>query len=205
MTVRQVIELARSSELNGLPAVSGNVDVILGFLNLGMLELHKRFAIKQEECVLDLVDGVDVYTLPEDCMWLVKAYGEVDIRSTDIVNILPINKEDDPLSINTFGFGKVQVPVSVQGAHVSLIYVASPKVYDNTMLDNVLEIPVQFVDPLLAYIGYKGNSTIDSGVNSEDSVYFARYEASCNRIEDRTMFTSDDMYMDDRLNARGFV
>lgn len=204
MTVRQVIDLAKTSELNGL-AIANKDDVILGFLNLGVLELYKRFTLRNEEYVVELVDGVDVYTMPADFMWIVAAYGEVDIRSTEVVNQLPINEEDNPLSINTIGWNKVQIPVSVGGAFVSIIYVASPEVYTLEDVNSEIAIPPQMTEALLNYIGYKGNSAIDSGVQTEDNTWYARFEASCGKLREYAMVTSDDMYMNKRLSTRGFV
>ena len=51
MTVRQVIELAKASELNGLSTANKD-DVVLGFLNMGVLELYKRFTLKVEEYLI---------------------------------------------------------------------------------------------------------------------------------------------------------
>ena len=109
MTVRQVIDLAGTSELNGL-MIAGKDEVVLGFINLGVLELYKRFALRNEEYIIELVDGVDIYTMPANYMWAVAAYGEVDIRSTETVNQLPINEEDNPLSVNSVGWNKLQIP-----------------------------------------------------------------------------------------------
>lgn len=204
MTIRNVIDLAKTSELNGI--VIGNDDnIVLGFINLGMLELYKRFALKNEEYIINLVDGVDIYTMPNDFMWMVAAYGEVDIRSTETVNQLPINEEDNPLSVNTVGWNKVQVPVSVAGAYISIIYVASPPVYTLANLNDSIDLPPQMVEALLAYIGYKGNSTIDSGVQTEDNVWYIRFDNSCNKLREYGAITSDDMYMNKRLSTRGFV
>lgn len=204
MTIRQVIELARSSELNGL-GVANKDDVILGFLNLGVLELYKRFALRNEEYVIALEEGVDTYTMPANYMWIVAAYGEVDIRSTEVVNQLPINEEDNPLSINSIGWNKIQVPVAVGGAYISIIYVASPDMYTLDDMDVEIELPVQMVEALLAYIGYKGNSTVDSGVQTEDNAWYMRFENSCGKLREYAMVTSDDMYMNKRLSTRGFV
>ena len=165
MTVRQVIDLAKTSELNGL-SIASKDDVILGFINLGVLELYKRFTLRNEEYIIELVDGVDIYTMPANYMWAVAAYGEVDIRSTEIVNQLPINEEDNPLSVNSVGWNKLQVPVAVNGAYISIIYVASPEVYTIDNLDAEIDLPPQMLEALLAYVGYKGNSTIDSGVQT---------------------------------------
>ena len=196
--------MAKVGELNGLPVASKD-EVIVGYLNLGILELHKRFQLKLEEAVIPLVDGVDIYSMPTDFMWLVAAYGEVDIRSTEVVNILPVNEEDNPLSINTVGWNKIQVPVSVDGAYISIIYVASPDLYDVNHLDAVVDIPPQMIEALLAYMGYRANAAIDTGVQTEDSVYYMRFEHSCDKLREYSMFNSDDMFMSKRLSTRGFV
>lgn len=204
MTVRQVIDLAKASELNGLGKASTD-EIVVGYINLAMIELYKRFGLRNKEWLIELVDGVDIYTMPADFMWAVAAYGEVDIRSTEIVNQLPINEEDNPLSINTVSWNKLQVPVAVSGAYISVIYVASPDVYTINDLEEVLDLPPQMLEALLAYVGYKGNSTIDSGVQTEDNAWYIRFEASCNKIREYGVMTSDDMYMNKRLSTRGYV
>lgn len=202
MTVRQIIDLAKSSELNGT-VLANKDDVILGFMNLGVLELHKRFQLKLEEYIIELVDGQDVYTMPSDYMWIVAAYGEVDIRSAETVNVLPVNEEDNPLSINTIGWNKLQVPVSIEGAYVSIIYVASPTVY--ALTDETVDLPPQMIEALLAYIGYRANAAIDSGVQTEDSVWYQRFEHMCDKLREYGMVNSDDMFMNKRITTRGFV
>ena len=67
MTVRQVIELAKASELNGL-SIANKDDVVLGFLNMGVLELYKRFTLKVEEYLITLEDNVSIYKMPNDFM-----------------------------------------------------------------------------------------------------------------------------------------
>lgn len=204
MTVRQVIELAKVSELNGLK-VAGNDTAILGFLNLGVLELYKRFSLKVEEYIIELDESVGVYTMPSDYMWIIAAYGEVDVKSVETVNELPINEEDNPLSINTVGWNKLQVPLSVNGAFVSIIYVARPAMYELSELDSTLDLPPQMIEPLLAYIGYRANASIDSGVQTEDNAWYIRFNNSCDKIRQESMINSDDMFMSSRLSKRGFV
>lgn len=204
MTVRQIIDLAKSSELNGL-SVSSKDDVILSWINLGVLELYKRFQLKVNEYIVTLEDGVDIYKMPNDYMWIIAAYGEVDIQSTETVNQLPVNEEDNPLSVNTVGWNKIQIPVSINGAYVSIIYVASPEVYVVTELDAEVDIPPQMIETLLAYVGYKANSAIDSGVQTEDNAWYVRFEASCNKLREYGMGNGDDMFMSKRLSTRGFV
>lgn len=205
MTIRQVIDLAKASELTGLPAASRD-ETVLGFINLGVLELYKRFALRVEEWIVELEDDVSYYTAPKDFMWIVAAYGEVSKDSESTVNILPVNEEDNPLSVNTVGWNKIQVPMSVTGAYVSIIYVATPeKYYAIGDMDAEVDIPPQMVEALLAYIGWRANSTIDSGIQTEDSVWYSRFEQSCTRLEVKGFVNANDVIMTDRLSKRGFV
>ena len=204
MTVRQVIDLAKASELTGLPAASKD-ETVLGFINLGVLELYKRFTLSVEEWIIALEDGQSYYTAPEDFMWIIAAYGEVGMDSVQEVNVLPVNEEDNPLSINTVGWNKVQVPLSVTGDYVSIIYAATPEVYSVTDMDKTVNIPPQMVEALLAYIGWRANSTIDTGIQTEDTVWYNRFESSCSRLEVKGFINANDVVMTNRLNMRGFV
>ena len=204
MTVRQVIDLAKASELTGLPAASKD-ETVLGFINLGILELYKRFTLSVEEWLIALEDGQSYYTAPEDFMWIIAAYGEVGMDSVQEVNVLPVNEEDNPLSINTVGWNKVQVPLSVTGAYVSIIYAATPEVYSVTDMDKTVNIPPQMIEALLAYIGWRANSTIDTGIQTEDTVWYNRFESSCSRLEVKGFINANDVVMTNRLNMRGFV
>ena len=204
MTVRQVIDLAKASELTGLPAASKD-ETVLGFINLGVLELYKRFTLSVEEWIIALEDGQSYYTAPEDFMWIIAAYGEVGMDSVQEVNVLPVNEEDNPLSINTVGWNKVQVPLSVTGAYVSIIYAATPEVYGIADMNKPVNIPPQMIEALLAYIGWRANSTIDTGIQTEDTVWYNRFESSCSRLEVKGFINANDMVMTNRLNMRGFV
>ena len=204
MTVKQVIDLAKASELTGLPVASKD-ETVLGFINLGVLELYKRFTLSVEEWIIALEDGQSYYTAPEDFMWIIAAYGEVGMDSVQEVNVLPVNEEDNPLSINTVGWNKVQVPLSVTGAYVSIIYAATPEVYSVTDMDETVNIPPQMIEALLAYIGWRANSTIDTGIQTEDTVWYNRFESSCSRLEVKGFINANDMVMTNRLNMRGFV
>ena len=204
MTVKQVIDLAKASELTGLPAASKD-ETVLGFINLGVLELYKRFTLSVEEWIIALEDGQSYYTAPEDFMWIIAAYGEVGMDSVQEVNVLPVNEEDNPLSINTVGWNKVQVPLSVTGAYVSIIYAATPEVYSIADMDKTVNIPPQMIEALLAYIGWRANSTIDTGIQTEDTVWYNRFESSCSRLEVKGFINANDVVMTNRLNMRGFV
>ncbi len=203
MTGRQIIDLAKTSQLEQL-AKKDDDATILGYLNLGLIELYKRFPLKVEEYLIELVDGQTIYTLPAGCMYLTAAYGEVEENSERFVATLPINEEDDPLSINTISWNKVQIPVSVSGAYISLIYVANPTWIDLADIGEEVELPLQLVEAMLCYIGYMATAALGAE-EPENNIHYQRFEASCKRAETLGITTRNDVAMTERINMRGFV
>ena len=203
MTTQTVIDMAANGELKNL-AVKTDTNAILAYINLGLIELYKRFPLKVNEQIIELQDGVDTYTLPNDCMWIVAAYDEVPEDSTAVVSVVPINEEDNPLSINTVSWNKIQVPLTINGAYISIIYVAAPDTIDSTMLGDHIDLPPQMLEALLHYVGYRAHGSVDGNVQAENNTHYQRFEASCARIEQRGMITSDDLDMYAR-DMKGFV
>lgn len=210
MTVQQVIDLAKEGELKNIAVKQDNVS-ILGFINLGMIELYKRFPLNIKEHIITIVDGIDEYTLPSDCLWVVAAYGEVLVGDTNQTNELAINEEDNPESINIVSWNTVQIPGRAAGVNISLIYRAAP-VYLTEANDlnpetgsTQIEIPLQLLEALLHYIGYRAHNAINGKVNSEYTTHYTLFEQACKRVEDEGMLTSDDMSMKTRIANRGFL
>lgn len=214
MTLQNVVDLAKNGVLKNI-AIKNDVDAIVGYINLGLIELYKRFPMDTKEVILTLgsdgtvkdpytmIDDV-TYQMPSDFMYLVAAYDEVPEMSIDLVSPIPINEEDNPLSINTIAWNKIQIPVVVTGAYVSIIYASSPKYYLSSELAEDIPIPVQFVDALLAYLGYAGHASV-SASEQENNVYYNRFEMSCNTVKTFGVFTTDDMRMGSRIKNGGFA
>lgn len=214
MTVQNAIDLAASTKLKNI-AVAKDTAAVLGYLNLGITELYKRFPLRVDEAIVTLkdnkteykVDGTDAdVSMPADSqfMWLVSAYQEVeDTETTEFDTVLmPVNEEDNPMSLQTVAWNTVQIPLSITGAYVSLIYVAAPIYYTMGDLTEQLPLPPQMIEPLLEYIAYQAKSSI--GTIQDTALAYQEFEASCSRVEMRGMITSDDLEMLGR-NLKGFV
>jgi len=204
MTVQELIDMATYGEVSNL-SVKDNNNALVSYINLGLIELYKRFPLDSKEIVIALSTGVDIYDMPDDTMWLVAAYGEVDAKSDELVNVLPINEEDNPLSVNAVNWNQVQIPNSLDGSYVSIIYVASPVLVNVENLSSSLPIPAQLIESLLHYVGYRAHGAMNGELQSESTSHYQRFEASCKRIEGNGMFTSDDLSMRKRIIDRGFV
>lgn len=204
MTLQDVLDLAKNGELSNL-AVKDDIDAVVGYLNLGIIELYKRFPIATKEYIIELDDGVELYKMPSDFMWLVAAYGEVPEDSTATTLPIPVNEEDNPLSVNTVSWDTLQVPLAQTGAYISIIYVSSPPVFTSNDLAEEVPLPLQMIEALLHYTGYRAHGAMNGEVQAENNTHYQRFELSCQRIKTEGMFTSDDLFMNSRLSSRGFV
>ena len=204
MKLSEAINICKYSELNTL-AVKDNLEAITSFINLGLLELYNIFALKTEEFLIELQDGVTIYDLPDDFMYITGAF-EVPDNGENSKDV-PINEEGNPYSINTINFRQVQVPLSMTGSYVSIIYVVKPTYLSATAdLDTELPIPDNMVQPLLNFVAYKAHGAIKlDGQQSEGDVYYMRFKRSCDDLKQRgTAIAADDLSMDTRLSTRGF-
>ena len=214
MTIQHVIDLAKNGPLKNV-AVKNDSEAIIGYINLGLIELYKRFAISTNEVIITIGSNGDftnpytiindtIYQMPDDFMYLVAAYGEIADKSMDKATILPINEEENPLSVNSISWNQVQIPVATAGARISIIYGSAPTYFYGNDLAESLPLPVQLMEALLEYLGYQGHASVNVSEN-ENNVYYQRFEMSCLKVKELGIFTTDDMSMDLRWTSRGFV
>ena len=209
MTVQEAIEMAKRGKLKNSNIVNNDA-AILDTLNLGLIELYKRFPLRVDEAIITLrnakteykMDGTDTdVAMPNNSqfMWIVAAYQEVtdEVEVNKVLTVqIPVNEEENPLSIQTVAWNAVQIPTVNDGAYISLIYAATPKLLGANDVNAVLPLPPQMLEPLMEYMCYQANSTLDAEVDTDK--YYQRFEASCSRVEMRGMLTSDDLEMLDR-------
>ena len=209
MIVQDIISLARHSELSNTALKIDNGDntsAILSFINMGMIELYKRFALKTEELVVDLQEGQTIYSLPSNFMYAMSAYKEVSEYSEDREEEIPINDEDEPDSIFFPNHTQVQIPSVIDGAFISIIYVAKPETVTVSTITQELDLPDVLVECLLHYIGYRGHLGIRGDGQSENNAHFGRFERSVMKAKELGVTPSTDSYrMIDRLSNRGFA
>jgi len=196
MIIQDVIEYARAGELSQLAIkedTEENVADILTYINLGLIELYKRFKLRYEEAIITMSIDKTIYTLDgtdsnveisSDVSKIVEVYDENGVS-------LPINSENDPLSVNTPSWNTIQVPYPSHGDKLSVVFIAPPvKVISE---DDVLAIPDTLLEALLHYIGYRAHGSVDGAINAENNTHYMRFEASCTRAIKDGLVTSDDL------------
>jgi len=206
MLLNQIIQLASTGELRNL-SVKDDTATVLDYVNLGVIELYKRFPLNVGEYVFERTLASDIYTLPNDCMWLMEAYGPVTAFGSTIPKIqeLPINDPTLGYSINTISWNKIQVGPQIATGMISIIYAVTAPQYTIDDLNTEVALPEQFIEPLLNYIGYRGHGALDGNIQAESNTHYQRFERGCERIRKEGMYTRDTVDMDNRIIDRGFV
>jgi len=201
MTAQDVINLAKYSELKQL-AVKDDDLAVLSYLNLGVLELYKRFPLEEAEAIITLRDGKTLYSLdgidPDVSMdinkeLLVIAGVYTTIKEGNKIKVIEmtINDEDDMSGVDTPSFNTVEIPAVKTGAVISVIYRVTPKFL--TALTDTLPLPPQLLEALLNYIGYRGHGAVNGSANAEDQSYAIRFENSCKRVLLEGLITTEDL------------
>lgn len=207
MIIKDMVALAKYSELRGVSA-KDDINIIVAFVNLGMLELYKRFPIKVEQHTITLEDGVYYYEMPENFMYPLEAFGEVPEGASG-PNPIGINGEEGEQSVYFNDWNTVQIPGDLKGGFVSITYVASPANISTEQAEDgttKLELPDTLVDCLLHYIGYKAQLGVKADAQAENNAHWARFERSCKKASDLGVsHPTDNMSMSGRINSRGFV
>lgn len=205
MIVQDIINAARYSEL-GNTAIKDNTDAILTFMNLGLLELHKRFPLRVEQTVLTLSNTTTTFNLPSTFMYPLAAYGEDKDGNIDMEHVLPINDESNPESIFFSTFKQVQVPDTLDGSSAVIVFAAKPDRYTADDLNIELDLPETLIEPLLHYIGYKAQLGIRGDSQAENNAHWVRFDRSCKQAQDLGVaYPMDSWKMATRIYNRGFA
>jgi len=194
MTIQEVIKDVAAGELKQL-AVKDDSTAVISYINLGLIELYKRFDLKTDEVIIPLVASQTIYEMPTNFQSIIEVFDEKG-------DWYSINDEHDVLSILTPTFNAIQVPNPEDGAAISVIYRALPdRVTD---VNDTLPLPLSLLDALYNYIGYRGHGAVNGDLKTENNSHYMRFEANCKKAKDLGVLTSEDI-INTKLVDRGFV
>lgn len=221
MKVSQFISMVRDNELSNISATGFTDQRIINSINLGIIELSKRFRLATKAESIRTSPYTHVYSL----------------RNTDVINILEIYDSkgktlvpqqvlDDEdydyrlLSSNSFLLKrKIDYTVGITYTKIKSEQVENIQKIDvpdfelmvvysavadsiETVEDN-LTIPVLFVDALMAYVGYKAASTLGANATTDNNNTWKRFEYCCSLISNSS-YASDEAIVLNSIQSKGF-
>lgn len=206
MIVAEAITLLQAAELKQLK-VGEDKPTVIGYINMGILEIHKLFCLWQAEATVTMVTGVTLYKLDGTDNNVTIDLSEHDMLMIDEVyeetgEQMSLNDENDPYGAATPRYDQVEVVEPVDGGLLSIIYRASPKFLTNERAP--IPLPPQFLEALFHYVGYRGHGSVKGDVKSENNTHYMRFKDSIATIRREGLFTEDTL-RSTNFEQRGFV
>lgn len=231
-----LIELFRRlsyGELSNLAlAGSGSGDIqtaqrpkVLMHVNDGLRRLHTRFILREEQLILEQIEGVTQYRLSPDYAQSNAAIANTPyqyiIDAGDpfhgrLVRVTAVYDEfDNELPLNDIGrYGSVRTPQPdllelpyARGGSVLLIdYQAYPPELVVEDLEETVPVPDVLVPALTAFVAGKIYSNMNGAENTAKGAgHMATYDALCADAELNNLVSASRIQTTDKFGARGFV
>lgn len=235
MDVSQLLSRLAKSELQNL-ALSENGEIVeasiakvVGYIDEALLRLHSRFVLRQDDVLVEMVDGISTYELKAPyAMSYVEADGETPQPHKYIIDMGPKKFQDDviriigafdslghdmemnnpmaPSSLFTPRPKVLQVPMPIPGQSLSVYYQAKHPPLDPGNLKIEIEIPEVMIGALTAYVGFLAFNGIGGPENmARAASHEALYSNICLEIEQKDGMGTETRSRSDVFEMRGFV
>ena len=221
MKVSEVIATARSCELSNLSTSSFTDSRIIQFINLGIIELSKRFVISTKAEQIKTSVYTSMYTLRSpDVIGILEIYDKTGRALVSQVLSDDDNYDYKLINNTTFlykhktDYRATEEVNPITGIEI-LQYTKEP---DNELMvvysavadlvvnaTDELTIPLVFIDPLVAYIGYKASHSITQAQSGggENMSSLTKFEASC-RLLENSVYVGQTNLMSKSIQSKGF-
>lgn len=197
MDVSFIINQARSGELRSLSEIDKSDDVVISYINLGLIELYKRFNILTKVEVIKTSAVVPIYTLrASDINQVISVY---DKDGRELIS--KRNLEDEEYDIIQINFNTFML-TKPSDEELLFVYKAAPPIV--TTVTDEIELPYAMLEALLHYIGYRAHGSVNGNVDKENNTHYMRFEKSCGLLVTEG-YEIDSHNISSSVQAKGFV
>ena len=222
MKVSQFLSIVRDSELSNLSSNSFTDDKLINFMNLGIIELSKRFRIATKVETIQTSMYTHIYTLRHS-----DVINILDIIDSTGKSLIPQRTSDSEsydyklMSNNSFLLkrkfdyvdsithtkvkgGELEDLQEVQAPDLSLVVVYSAIADLITDKEDDLPIPELFIEALMSYVGYKSYRTLGANGQNDSSEKWKVFEYCCSLVTNSS-FAGNDTILGNSVQSKGFV
>jgi hypothetical protein len=217
---------------NVLP--DAHYEKVVNLINLGVLEIHKRFKFLENELTLRVDPAVSNYFLRTDrvapittdatqyiekrtdvdgFLNIVKVTGAYDSSGTELYIGVPRRTSEESFvpTIIPIATDILQISNVTTAQNINIVYQSYPTKIVAATVDPdryILNISDIIIDPLVSYIAaktFKPMGSNDSTANADKSAsYEQQYELACQKLALYGL-TVDDTYVRDTFESNGWV
>ena len=177
--------------------------MLIDHINIGLLELHKRFDIKRKNLVIEQYEQIQLYILDRrfaktnvESLEPIKYIddSEYDPFDDEVLKIervfdelgieYPLNDDVAYNSLHTPQTNAIQVPLTFVDNTFYVEYRASHKLIDRYVdpKETEVDLPLVYLEALLSYVASRAHSPFASQTNQESQTYMMKFEAACAKI-----------------------
>ena len=197
MTVQFVIDQARSGELRSLSDKDKTDTVVIHYINLGLIELYKRFNLRTSVEVIRTTPNTPFYTLRSpDVNQVVNVY---DSFNKELTTKRTTN--DDRYDIAQINYNSFLL-TSPKDEELLFVYKAAPELV--TSVADELDIPYAMLEALLHYVGYRAHGSVNGELNTEQNTHYVRFDKSCALLVTEG-YETDALNIHDGVTSKGYV
>lgn len=173
ISVERVLNTAKDIVLSQLP-IKENENAILRAIDLGVVELYRRFNLSIDTEVQDIVPNVHVYKIKDESVsQLLYIYDPVNSRNLNSPEIYDNDFDYKQLNYRTFIITKPEKYKQLIFIYKSNIKKAITNKYD------VIDIPLDFYNALVDFVAYKCHITLNNDNLKEMDTHYKRFELAC--------------------------
>jgi hypothetical protein len=221
----ELSSLTLAQEGAGLITDAGKERVIR-FANEGLLKLHSRFILRQNDVIIEMVEWITSYHLllkfaqsqqgvsTQRHLYIQDLFEEP--FQEDVIKIqnvfdsdgceLPLNDEGSDASVFTPQINVLQVPHPVAGKALSVVYQAKHPTLTLADLNQEIELPDVLMPALRAWIAWRTFGQ----VNTQESLgiaagHQASYEATCNEVIINDLVGTSQSQTNNRFQRNGWI
>lgn len=222
MKVSQFLSIVRDSELSNLSSNSFTDDKLISFMNLGIIELSKRFRLATKVETIQTSMYTHIYTLRHS-----DVINILDIIDSTGKSLIPQRTSDSEsydyklMSNNSFLLkrkfdyvdsithtkvkgGELEDLQEVQAPDLSLVVVYSAIADLITDKEDDLPIPELFIEALMSYVGYKAFRALGVNGQNDSSEKWKVFEYCCSLVTNSS-FAGNDTILGNSVQSKGFV
>lgn len=202
-------DLALGYQVDDKP-LGENYAKIVRYVDMGVLELHKRFPLRLKELNIQQDELLQNYQL--DSNYAVSNTSSVEpfkyildseedpFVDSDFLCIdgvldslgcpLPLNDTMDAYSVYTAGYNTIIVPYLLDMGTFTVKYRASHGNLDSELDPSLVKVkfPYSHLEALLYYVAYRAMATTSADLSN---AYMMKFEQSCNKLKELRMENKD--------------
>ena len=216
MKLNFILSQLKNSELSTLSPNFFTDEKLISMLNSALIDLYTIFKIKTKEAVITLdtkniktvysFDGTDKDVKTEGKPIKAGSFMSFIGSHNDNGTVSLFNDENDPYSLFTVDWNKVEIALLDNRKYVSIIYKVNPTMFSVSDIakDVNIDIPLFFVEPITLYIGWKVYNAINAKQNMDNNTYYMRYKVAIDNIINRGLLVPDENYRLD-VEEKGYI